>query len=327
MQEAKTKAKHSKFTAVWIVFPLAAIAYTTYKFLTADAAYRDTFSQYPIVSSYVFGILSTYFVMIVMESFFKYDKGVDQSKYLLRDVCSNTVHFFVTGPVGRLAMVPIIAFLLNEVFGRGLVFADRMDAGPIWLQSIFVFLFYSLMRYSIHYYQHHNKYLWELHSYHHAVTDIQTSNTLVSHPLDYFLRNIFPPIVLGVMGFHLAAIAIATTIIGTFAVFSHCGAGLHAGWLSKIFVTPELHRWHHSKEVPEGHKYSVNYGVGVILWDRIFGTYYLPMKDGVPLQPEKLGHPSGYPDEPNYLKFFFLTRHWPKALKFWKKPEQTTPAE
>ena len=96
---------------------------------------------------------------------------------------------------------------------------------------------------------------------------------------------------------------------------SHCGAGLHATWLNRIFVTPEVHRWHHSTKVPEGHRYSVNYGVGLVLWDQLLGTYYLPMKDGVPVQPDKLGHPEGVADEPNYFKLLFLTRYWPKLSK------------
>lgn len=37
---------------------------------------------------------------------------------------------------------------------------------------------------------------------------------------------------------------------------------------------PEVPRWHHSAEVPDGHRFLVNYGV--ILWDGLFGTYYLP---------------------------------------------------
>jgi hypothetical protein len=28
----------------------------------------------------------------------------------------------------------------------------------------------------------------------------------------------------------------------------------------------------------------------------------LPQRDGETLQPERIGHPSGYADEPNYLK-------------------------
>jgi sterol desaturase/sphingolipid hydroxylase (fatty acid hydroxylase superfamily) len=86
-------------------------------------------------------------------------------------------------------------------------------------------------------------------------------------------------------------------------------------WLNYIFITPEIHRWHHSAEVPNGHKFSVNYGLDIILWDQIFGTYYLPIEDGKPLQPEEIGHPEGIRDEGNYFKLFFLTRYLPKFLK------------
>ena len=85
-----------------------------------------------------------------------------------------------------------------------------------------------------------------------------------------------------------------------------------------MFVTPEVRRWHHSADVPEGHKYSVNYGVGIVIWDRLLGTYHLPMKDGVPVQPDKLGHPGGLADERNYLKLFFLTRYLPKSWQWTK---------
>ena len=39
---------------------------------------------------------------------------------------------------------------------------------------------------------------------------------------------------------------------------------------------------------------------------------------GVPVHPDKLGHPSGLADERNYLKLFFLTRYLPDWLK-WSK--------
>ena len=67
-----------------------------------------------------------------------------------------------------------------------------------------------------------------------------------------------------------------------------------------------VNRWHHSVKVPSGHKYSVNYGVGFVVWDLIFGTFHLPQKDGRPEQPERLGHPSGLADESNYLKLLLV---------------------
>jgi sterol desaturase/sphingolipid hydroxylase (fatty acid hydroxylase superfamily) len=76
--------------------------------------------------------------------------------------------------------------------------------------------------------------------------------------------------------------------------------------LNYLFVTPEVHRWHHSATVPEGYGYSCNYGVEFSFWDVIFGTYYLPQKDGQTEQPERIGHPSGLADESNYLKLLLV---------------------
>ena len=36
---------------------------------------------------------------------------------------------------------------------------------------------------------------------------------------------------------------------------------MKGGLLNYLFVTPEVHRWHHSAKVPEGYGYSCNYGV------------------------------------------------------------------
>ena len=77
---------------------------------------------------------------------------------------------------------------------------------------------------------------------------------------------------------------------------------MKGGLLNYVMVTPEVHRWHHSAKVPDGYGYSCNYGVEFIFWDILFGTYYLPQENGQAVNPERIGHPGGLPDESNYLK-------------------------
>lgn len=265
----------------------------------------------PVRGAETFAILG---VMIVLELVFRYEKGVSQKPFVLRDLSSTLMNLWVTGSVMGAIFAPVVLFFPEVFFGRTLFFDSPDRLGPFWLQLILVMLLYSLMKYAIHRTQHSVGFLWSLHSYHHSVQDLKASNTFVSHPLDFALRNVLPPVVLGAVGFNPTAIVFGVGILAVTGTMSHCGAGLHAGWLNHIFVTPELHRWHHAAETPKGHKYSVNYGVGFILWDRIFGTYYLPKKDGVPVQPDRLGHPDGIPDEKNYFKLFFLTRYLPAFL-------------
>ena len=162
-------------------------------------------------------------------------------------------------------------------------------------------------------------FLWELHSYHHRVTDLQATNTLVSHPIDYALRNVVIFLVLGVIGFSPLALLIAVPATGISGTFSHCGGDVKGGILNYLFVTPEVHRWHHSAKVPEGYGYSCNYGVEFSFWDIIFGTFYLPQKNGVAEQPERIGYPGGgLPDERNYLKLLLFPLGLYRPLSWFK---------
>ena len=290
-----------------LVFPLTLLAvYLEYTYFNGHEIEQTIPS---------FAIFVSLAVMIGLEAIFRYEKGVSQKKLVPRDIASTAVNVLYTGTVTTAIFTPIVVFLPELLFGRSLFFSSSADIGPLWLQFILAMTLYSFLRYGVHRVQHIVPFLWELHSYHHSVTDLKASNTFVSHPLDFALRNVFPPVVLAYVGFDPVAIVFGVGLLTAASLLSHCGAGLHAGWLSYVFVTPEVHRWHHSARVPEGHRYSVNYGVGLILWDRLLGTYYLPMKDGVPAQPDELGHPDGVADESNYFKLFFLTRYWPKFLR------------
>jgi sterol desaturase/sphingolipid hydroxylase (fatty acid hydroxylase superfamily) len=264
-------------------------------------------------------------VLLVLEALFRYEKAVSQRRLIVRDAASTAVNVLYTGTVATALFTPIVVYFPELFLGRSVFFSRSEQLGPLWLQFILAMALYDFLRYVIHRVQHIVPFLWELHSYHHSVTDLKASNSFVSHPVDFALRNVLPPVLLGVVGFDPAAIVFGAGLATAASLMSHCGAGLHAGWLSRVFVTPEVHRWHHSADVPKGHKYSVNYGVGIAIWDRLLGTYYLPMKDGVAVQPEKIGHPGGLADERNYLKLFFLTRYLPRIGPRTKQQTERVP--
>jgi sterol desaturase/sphingolipid hydroxylase (fatty acid hydroxylase superfamily) len=290
-----------------LVFPLALLlVYWEYTY----------FDGHPIEQTIPsFAVFLGLAVLFLLEVLFRYEKSVSQRPLLVRDLASTAVNVLFTGTVASKVFIPVVVFFPELFLGRTVFFATSEQLGPLWLQFVLAIFVYDFLRYVIHRVQHVVPFLWELHSYHHSVTDLKAINTFVSHPLDFALRNVFPPVFLAYVGFDPAAIVFGAGLATAASLMSHCGAGLHAGWLNRVFVTPQVHRWHHSAKTPDGHKYSVNYGVGIVLWDRLLGTYYLPMKDGLPVQPEKLGHPEGIPDEGNYLKLFFLRRYWPKPRR------------
>ena len=240
--------------------------------------------------------------MILVEWLLRYERAVSQRPVLVRDILSTAVNLYLTGVLASMVFLAVLSGLPEFFFGRRLVFASPRLLGPVWLQIPIIMLAVSLFRYWLHRLQHSVPFLWELHSYHHRVTDVRTSNLFVSHPFDYALRNILVFVVLALIGFNRFAIFVALAPLQVSAAFSHCGGDVKGGVFNYFFATPEVHRWHHSAKVPDGHKYSVNYGVELSIWDLVFGTFYLPMRNGVPEQPERMGHPGGLPDEPNYLK-------------------------
>jgi sterol desaturase/sphingolipid hydroxylase (fatty acid hydroxylase superfamily) len=265
--------------------------------------------------------------IIGLERIYTYRYAVSQRSVLTRDIIANVVNLYVTGAVVAMLLLPLLAFGLDHFLGRKFVFASSDLLGPLWLQVAVILLTVSFFRYWMHRWQHNNEFLWSLHSYHHRVTDLTATNGEVSNPVDFALRNVVVFLVLGVIGFNPFAVLLAFTVANVTAVFSHCGGDVKGGFLNYLFVTPEVHRWHHSVEVPQGYGYSCNYGVEFSFWDVIFGTYYLPHKDGQTLQPERIGHPSGLPDEGNYLKILLAPIGLYRPLSWFKGPQGRQPAE
>jgi sterol desaturase/sphingolipid hydroxylase (fatty acid hydroxylase superfamily) len=258
--------------------------------------------------------------MIVVERIYTYNYAVSQRSVLPRDVISNVVNLWVTGTVTGMIVLPVLLFFPEHFFGRKLILASPEQLGPVWLQVAVVLLSVSLFRYWMHRLQHSVPFLWKLHSYHHRVTDLQATNTYVSHPIDFALRNVVIFLVLGVIGFSPFALLVAIPATNISGTFSHCGGDVKGGLLNYLFVTPEVHRWHHSEKVPDGYGYSCNYGVEFSFWDILFGTFYLPQKDGVAEQPERIGYPGGgLPDEGNYLRLLLAPLGLYRPLSWFKQ--------
>jgi sterol desaturase/sphingolipid hydroxylase (fatty acid hydroxylase superfamily) len=272
-------------------------------------------------------ILLVIFTIIILERIYTYKYAVSQRHVLARDVIAIGVNMYVTGAAVGMIVSPVVGFVPEYLFGRKLVFASPEQLGPFWLQIVVILLSVSFFRYWIHRAQHTNAVLWELHSYHHRTTDLRATNGFVSNPVDFALRNVVIFLVLGVIGFDPMAILLAVTVTTVTAEFSHCGGDVKGGLLNYLFVTPEVHRWHHSANVPDGYGYSCNYGVEFSFWDTLFGTFYLPRKNGEVVQPERIGHPGGLPDERNYLKLLLVPLGLYRPLPWFRSATRIEAAE
>ena len=75
------------------------------------------------------------------------------------------------------------------------------------------------------------------------------------------------------LGVSEEVIAIHFVLYTLNAFFQHSNINLRYGWLNYIVNSSEHHRWHHSRDAKESNN---NYGNIIILWDLIFGSFYLP---------------------------------------------------
>ncbi len=173
-------------------------------------------------------------VMMVVERIYTYRCAVSQRSMLVRDIASTLVNVYLTYAVTAMILLPGLLLLTEYAFGRPLMVASPEQLGPIWLQVPVIWLIVSFFRYWMHRWQHSNEFLWKLHSYHHRVTDLKATNTFVSHPIDYALRNVVVYVVLGLVGFAPLALLIALPALAIPGIFSHCGADVKAGALSTL---------------------------------------------------------------------------------------------
>src|SRR5258707_14594191 len=62
--------------------------------------------------------------VIGLERLYTYRYAVSQRSVLTRDIIANIVNLYVTGAVVATALLPLLAFALNQFLGRKVVFAS-----------------------------------------------------------------------------------------------------------------------------------------------------------------------------------------------------------
>jgi sterol desaturase/sphingolipid hydroxylase (fatty acid hydroxylase superfamily) len=115
--------------------------------------------------------------------------------------------------------------------------------------------------------------LWRFHAVHHSVTRLWIVNTGRFHFIDSLKSIILGMAILMGLGAPMEALVWLSAVTAFIGMMTHCNVDMKFGLLSYIFNTPELHRWHHSRDLHEANR---NFSENVMLWDMLFGTYYNP---------------------------------------------------
>ncbi|AVR44827.1 sterol desaturase [Christiangramia fulva] len=144
---------------------------------------------------------------------------------------------------------------------------------PIWAELVVSLMVLDLIaQYFVHFLLHKIRWMWRLHIIHHSEIHVDVTTGTRHHPFDYLIREIFALIAVIIMGMPLAFYLFYRILSVFFTYFSHANLSLPKKLdkaLSYVFVTPNMHKFHHHYELPWT---DSNYGNILSIWDRIFGT-------------------------------------------------------
>lgn len=142
---------------------------------------------------------------------------------------------------------------------------------PMWIQVLIGIATAEFGLYWAHRIAHEWPWLWRFHAVHHSVIRLWIVNTGRFHFVDSFKSIAVGMAILLALGAPMEVLIWLSAVTAFIGMLTHCNVDMRFGPLSWCFNTPELHRWHHSRDLREGNK---NYSENIMLWDHIFGTFF-----------------------------------------------------
>lgn len=146
--------------------------------------------------------------------------------------------------------------------------------------------------------------LWRLHKVHHTDRDFDTTTALRFHPIEIWLSMLLKMAVVFVFGIPVLAVILFEVILNGMALFNHANIRLPKeieAALRKVFVTPDMHRIHHSVRSDE---FNRNFGFNLSFWDRLFKSYCHAPKESQELM--TIGQLDHQSDETRGLIFMLM---------------------
>jgi sterol desaturase/sphingolipid hydroxylase (fatty acid hydroxylase superfamily) len=144
---------------------------------------------------------------------------------------------------------------------------------PFWFEVFAAVILLDLLIYGQHVLMHLVPVLWRLHRVHHADLDFDLTTGSRFHTIEIILSMLLKFLAILILGPAVVAVLIFEVVLNVMAMFNHGNVSLPKSVdkvVRRLFVTPDMHRVHHSIILPETNS---NYGFNLSIWDRLFKTY------------------------------------------------------
>ena len=268
--------------------------------------------------NYFYWLVGASVIIYLLEIFFPWRKNqpIIRDHFWL-DIFYLFWNYFLFSLIAYNALSMVGVQLFNDflsLFGITNIVAIQVGALPGWLQLVLIFVLRDFMQWSIHRMYHHVNWMWEFHKVHHSTEQMGFAALLRYHWMENILYRSLEYIPLAMIGIGITdffIVHIFTLVIGQ---LGHANLKIPLGPLKYILNGPQMHLWHHVKNMPPSHPHGFNYGITLSIWDFIFKTNYWPSDD------ENL--PVGLPDKENFPVDFIgqMVRPFQKIFGSANKP-------
>ena len=150
---------------------------------------------------------------------------------------------------------------------------------PIWVTALTVVFLGDFISYFRHRLEH-TRLLWPSHAIHHSDAEMTWLTLSRFHPINRLTTMIVDTTFLALLGFPEWALLTNVLVRHYYGEFIHADLPWMYGRFARVFVSPVMHRWHHARDVTGT---GSNFATVFSVFDRAFGTYYVPGLCNVPL--------------------------------------------
>jgi sterol desaturase/sphingolipid hydroxylase (fatty acid hydroxylase superfamily) len=170
-----------------------------------------------------------------------------------------------------------MTILMNLGFTSALR-AARPDFGfgggpwPLWLQGVAGVAVLDFFTWLSHFLLHKMAWGWRVHRVHHSDVAVDVTTAFRQHPGETVWRIAWRVLPVTALGLPIPVVALYELLSATNGLLEHANIAVPAradGLMRWLFVTPNMHKWHHSRDARET---DTNYGNIFSVWDRLFGT-------------------------------------------------------
>jgi sterol desaturase/sphingolipid hydroxylase (fatty acid hydroxylase superfamily) len=144
---------------------------------------------------------------------------------------------------------------------------------PFAVQLAFFLVTHDFYIYWFHRWQHYSNVLWRIHEAHHSVDDVDWLSGTRSHSFEILINQTIEFLPIALLGAPPEVALAKATVDAVWGMYIHSNIDVRSGPLQRVINGPEMHRWHHARDLPAPGK---NFATKLAIWDFLFGTAHLP---------------------------------------------------